>query len=128
MLNVLKDALLAAREDFWNPDVLMNIEDSTKNKTILETLALKGKASNEPLPPHLLAIAKSDVLIENYRRLEGIQAEVEAIAQLKVSVPDWESQIAERLADKKVVVADHKDYILLADKEWLAEQSDTAAA
>ncbi|MDE2857350.1 MAG: hypothetical protein OXN94_05835 [Chloroflexota bacterium] len=125
---LLQEILLADRHDFWNPDIVKDIDASAKRLSIRQRLSPKNSSSFESLPPHLLALAKADVLIENYRRLEGIEAEVEAIERLRVSVPEWESHIAERLADKDVVVAEHDDYVLLVDKDWLAEQSDSTAA
>lgn len=126
--SLLQEALFSERHDFWNPDIVKDIDASVKRLSIRERLSPLGKSNLESIPPHLLALAKCDVLIENFRRLEGFQAEIESIERLGVSVPEWETQLATRLADKEISLADHNDYVLLVDKNWLAEQTDSTAA
>ncbi len=125
---LLQETLFAERHDFWNPDIVKDVDDSVKRLSIRKRLSPLGKSSLESIPPHLLVLAKCDVLIENFRRLEGFQAEIESIERLGVSVPEWEMQFATRLAEKEISLAEHQDYALLVDKDWLAEQSDSPAA
>ncbi len=125
---LLQETLFAERHDFWNPDIVKDVDASVKRLAIRERLSPLGKSSLESIPPHLLVLAKCDVLIENFRRLEGFQAEIESIERLGVSVPEWEMQFATRLAEKEISLAEHQDYALLVDRDWLTEQSDSPAA
>lgn len=126
--NFLVEALFADRHDFWNPDVIAGIDADEKRRSIRTRLSSIGRDRSQMLPPHLLALAQSNALIENYKRLEGFQAEIEAIERLGITHLEWEKQQEEALAKAKINLAEHDDYVLLVDTQWLAQQSDATAA
>ena len=109
--NRILEILRANRRDFWKKDIAdeKNIKKLGKDR-------------------YIDALTQSELLIENYSRYEGFLAEIEAIERLKISHSDWEQQQEEALARAEINLAEHDDYVLLVDSEWLAEQSDTAAA
>ncbi len=109
--NRLWEILLANRRDFWNKDVA-----DEKN--------IKKPGMNSFID----ALTQSELLIENQRRFEGILAEIEAIERLGIKHSELEQQQEEALAKAEINLAEHDDYVLLVDKEWLAEQSDSTAA
>ena len=125
---LLQETLFAERHNFWNQDIAKDIDAPAKRPSIRGRFSRKERDDLDSLPPHLLALAKSDLLIENYRRLEGFQAELAAIERLGLPVQEWEDQIHSRLAEKKIDLAEHDDYVLLVDEEWLAEQPDSSVA
>lgn len=123
----LWEIVLANRHDFWN----RYVSEDPK-------IAKHGKFSQFPLPhlkkgetkdsPLLQVLTMSELLIENYQRFRGDQAEVAAIKRLGITASEWEQQQTNALAKAGVDLADHNDYIILADKEWLSKQSDTTVA
>ena len=125
---LLQEAMFADRHDFWNPAVVSEINGPEKRRSIRERLSPKAKSNLEMLPMHLLALAKSGMLIENFKRLDGLQTEIEAIERLGISSSDWEQQQEEALAKAEINLEEHDDYVLLVDKEWLTQQPDSSAA
>ena len=125
---LLQEAMFADRHDFWNPAVVSEINGPEKRRSIRERLSPKAKSNLEMLPMHLLALAKSGMLIENFKRLDGLQTEIEAIERLGISSSDWEQQQEEALEMAKVNLEVHDDFVLLINQEWLAQQSDSFAA
>jgi len=125
--NRLWDILLANRHDFWNHDV-------DKDPKI----AKQGKLSQFPLPYRrkgeekdstlLQVLTMSELLIENYQRFRGFQTEVAAIERLGITHSEWQLQQEEALAQAEINLSEHPDYVLLVDKEWLAEQPDSTLA
>lgn len=109
--NRLLEILLANRRDFWNNDVA----DGSKIK----------KPGRDR---YLQALTQSELLIENYRRFRGIHAEIEAIERLGITHSEWQLQQEEALAQAEINLSEHPDYVLLVDKEWLAEQPDSTLA
>ncbi len=109
--NRLIEILLANRSDFWNRDVA------------------DGSKINKPGKDHYInALTFSELLIENLGRMDGFALEIEATGRLGISYSEWERQQEEALAKAEVNLAEHDDYALLVDTEWLANQTDTAAA
>ncbi|MDE2749846.1 MAG: hypothetical protein OXI34_12880 [Chloroflexota bacterium] len=107
----LLEILLANRRDFWNTDVA------------------DGKGIKKPGKDRYVdALTQCELLIENYGRFEGFLAEIRAVERLGISYSDWEKQQEEALAKAEINLAEHDDYVLLVDQEWLAEQSDSTAA
>jgi len=107
----LLEILLANRRDFWNTDVA------------------DGKGIKKPGKDRYVdALTQCELLIENYGRFEGFLAEIRAVERLGISYADWEKQQEETLAKAEINLAEHDDYVLLVDQEWLAEQSDSTAA
>ncbi len=109
--NRLLEILLANRRDFWNRDVA-----DEKN------LKKPGKER------YIEALTKSELLIENIQRFEGFHAEIEAIERLGLSQSEWEKQQAEAIAKVEINLAEHDDYVLLVDREWLDKQTEPTAA
>ena len=125
---LLQESFFAERHDFWNQDIVKDIDASVKKLSIRERLSPKGKANVDSLPPHLLALAESDALIENFQRLEGFHAEIEAIERLGTKHSELEKQQEDALAKAEINLAEHDDYVLFVDTEWLAKQSESTAA
>lgn len=125
---LLQETMLAERHDFWNQNIVRHIDAADKRRSIRERLSPNAKGTLESLPPHLLALAKSDAIIENFQRLEGFQSEIEAVERLGLSHSEWEKQQEEALAKAKINLAEHDDYVFLVDEEWLSQQSDSTAA
>ncbi len=109
--NRLMEILLANRRDFWNRDVA---NDSNIGKP--------GKGN------YLEALTQSELLIENYRRFSGFHAEIEALERLGISHSELAKQQNEALAKAEKTLTEHDDYLLLVDREWLTEQTDSSAA
>ena len=109
--NRLWEILLANRRDFWNKDV-----------------ADEKNVKKPGMDSFIDALTQSELLIENQRRFEGKLAEIEATNRLGVKQSEWEQKQEEALAKAEINLAEHDDYVLLVDKEWLAEQSDSTAA
>lgn len=109
--NRLMEVLLGNRRDFWNNDVA------------------DGKGIKKPGKQRYIdALIHSELLIENYQRFRGLHAEIEVIESRIISYSEWELQQEEALAKAEINLAEHQDYVLLVDKDWLAEQSDSPAA
>ena len=108
--NRLMEILLANRRDFWNKDVA---NDSNIGKP--------GKGN------YLEALTQSELLIENYRRFSGFHAEIEALERLGISHSELAKQQNEALAKAEKTLTEHDDYLLLVDREWLTEQTDSSA-
>ena len=109
--NRLWEILLANRRDFWNKDV-----------------ADEKNIKKPGLDSFVDALTQSELLIENQRRFEGILAEIEATERLGVIHSQLEKQQEEALARAEVNLAEHDDYVLIVNREWLDEQSHTVAA
>ena len=109
--NLLMEILLGNRRDFWNKDV-----------------ADEKNIKKPGMDSFIDALTQSELLIENQRRFEGILAEIEATERLRVTNTEWEKQQEDALAKAEVNLSELDDYVLLVDKEWLAEQTDTNAA
>ena len=114
--DILTDLVIENRKDFWNGDASKTIGS---NKRDLRGFTYVG---------HLEALAYSEQLIENYRRLEGFELELKAIDTLGISDSKWQEQQNVALEKAEINLAKHEDYVLLVDNEWLAEQSDSTAA
>ena len=109
--NRLLEILRANRRDFWNTDVA------------------DGKGIKKPgMNQYLEGLAQSELLIENLDRFNGIYAEIDAIERLGVKHSVFDQQQEEALAKAEINLAEHDDYVLIVDTQWLGEQSDTIAA
>jgi len=98
-----------------------------KNVPILNRLSDRKRdtQANLSLPDGLL---QAELLIEKLEGLQGFKAELDAIARLGISHSEWQQQQNEALAMAEINLAEHQDYVLLTDSEWLAHQSDSTAA
>ena len=105
--DIMTDLVLENRKDFWNNAVNGSLGS---NKRDLRGFTYIG---------HLEALAYAEILIENYARLMGYKAEIDAIERLGFSVSEWEEQISSRLAEKDIDLAEYNDYVLLIDQEFL---------
>ena len=112
------------RKEFWDLNAIAGIEaDQT---SFISFPAFKGDGLQ--MPTQLERITLAELLIEKFEGFRGFNAELGGIARLGISYSEWEKQQDEALAKAEVNLADHDDYVLLVDKEWLAEQSDETAA
>ncbi|MCY4018757.1 MAG: hypothetical protein OXG39_05065 [Chloroflexi bacterium] len=123
----LWEILLANRHDFWNRDVDKDPKIAKHGKFSQISLPYLKKDETED-SPLLQVLTMSELLIENYQRFRGYLAEVAAIERLGITASSWEQQQKSALSKAGVDLAEHDDYVLLVDKEWLAKQSDTTAA
>ncbi len=123
----LWEILLANRQDFWNNDVGKDPKIAKGGK--FSHLSLPYHRKGEPEDSTLLQVlTRSEILIENYQRFRGDIAELRSIERFGITATEWEQQQEEALARAEINLSEHDDYVLLVDKEWLAEQSDTTAA
>ena len=116
---LLAEAVLAERRDFWNPDVIADIDATEKRRSMRERLSRKSASEYDDSPPHLRALADCEVLIENYRRMQGYQAEIEAIRRLRISHSDWQKAQDDALAKAEIDLAEYDDYVFLVNTEQL---------
>ncbi len=116
---LLAEAVLAERHDFWNPDVIADIDATKKRRAIRKRLSRDSGSDYENLPRHLRALADCDGLIENYRRMQGFQAEIEAIERLGISHSEWQKAQDEALAKAGIDFAEYDDYVFLVNTEQL---------
>ncbi len=98
--DVLPELVKAYRQDFWNEDAIQAIAPGR---------SLPFRQSEEPTR-HLLALIQAELLIENYKRLQGFQPELTAIERLGLS--EW---------DALTNIEDHDDYVLLVDTDLLQQ-------
>lgn len=122
--DVLMKVLESCRKEFWDLNTIAGIE--TNNAPLIAFPAFKGDGLQ--MPTQLERITLAELLIEKFEGLRGFNAELEGIARLGISYSEWEQQQEEALSKAERNLADHNDYVLLVDKEWLAEQSDSPAA
>ncbi|MDE2638455.1 MAG: hypothetical protein OXI30_18965 [Chloroflexota bacterium] len=109
--NRLLTIILGNRRDFWSTDIADN------------------KGIKKPGKDHYLnALTQSELLIANLHQFHGFHAEIEAIERLGIPYAEWEKRQEEALAKANIDLAEHDDYVLLVDKGWLTEQSDSPAA
>ena len=105
--DVLMDVIKKYRRDFWNQDAIQDI---------IPGRSLPGRPSEEPIQ-HLVALTQAEILIENLRRLQGFERELDAIERL--GLMEWEA-----LTDKAAVnIEEHNDYVLLVDTDVLKRLS-----
>ena len=126
--DVCMKALDSYRNEFWD----MNAIAGLKPGGPFSALPFTGDAAQ--MPTQLERIILAELLIEKYEGFRGFNAELEGIARLKISYSEWEKQQEEALVEAARNLADftnlteHEDYVILVDKEWLAEQTDSTAA
>lgn len=126
--DVLLELVLANRLDFWNKEVVDGGDGAKKRLKALGRLSIRKTNDNDEVVFQQTALDQAELLIENLERLRGFQAEIEAIERLSLSTAEWKTEIETSLDEAGFNLAEHDDYVLLVDKEWLAEQSDTTAA
>ena len=114
----LLEILLANRHDFWNQEVADESKIAKPGKARRVHLPNRSKGESED-HPHIDALTQSELLIENYQRFQGIQAEIEAIERLGITHSEWEKQVDEALSIADVKLEDYNDYVLLIDQEFL---------
>ena len=67
---------------------------------------------------HLDALTP-ELIIENYERVQGFCAEIEAIERLGINCSDWELQLNKALAEAKISLDEYNDYVLLVDRDYI---------
>ncbi len=81
------------------------------------------RQNEEAIIPPVDRLLFAELLIEKYEGLEGLQAELKAIASLSTSSDgqwkQWQDEQSEALKRAKINLADHNDYVLLVDEEYL---------
>ena len=123
----LLEIVLANRHDFWNRNIASESKVAAADKDKRRRLPKLHKASRDD-QPHIDALDMSELLIENHQRFEGLHTEISAIERLRISHSDWENQQNDALAKADISLAEHNDYVLLVDEEWLDEQAAESAA
>ena len=109
--NRLLEILIANRRDFWNKDIA------------------DGKEIKKPGMNHYTEVlTQSELLIENHGRFEGFLQEIKAIERLGISHSEWQHQQEDALTKAEINLAEHDDYVLLVDKDWLDTQPDATIA
>ena len=84
---------------------------------------LKRKSNNsEKASSQQTALDQAELLIENLERMRGFKAEIEAIERLGLSSNEWQTEIDTALGEAGLNLAEHDDYVLLVDKDWLDTQ------
>ncbi len=111
--DILHELVMDSRKDFWNQKVVKRAFGPNK-PNITPKYTHVG---------HLEALDYAAVIIESYQRLEGYQLELKAIERLGITFSDWEEHQREALAKAEINPAEYDDYVLLADTQWLEEQS-----
>ena len=128
--DVCMKALDSYRSEFWDMNAIAGIKSDQAPLIALPSFKSDGLQT----PTQLERITHAELLIESYEGFRGFNAELEAIARLEISYSEWERQQEEALATAKknladfTSLADHSDYVLLVDEEWLTEQTDSSAA
>ncbi len=125
--NRLLEILLSNRHDFWNQEVAEDSRIAKLKRARRVPLPYRKKDDSED-HLHLDALTQSELLIENYQRFRGFRAEIEAIERLGITYSEWEKRQEVAMAQEDISLAEHDDYVLLVDQQWLAEQSDSTAA
>lgn len=102
--DVLMDIVKTHRHDFWNGDAIKPLR-----RSMLSTINVPfmKRDTMEKIPPYLLALTQSEILIENYQRLLGFELE---LASMRLEFSEWD-----RLADN----TEHDDFVILIDSDWL---------
>ncbi len=73
-------------------------------------------------------LLQAEFLIEKLEGLQGFKAELDAIARLEMSHSQWQEHQQEALARAEINLSDERDYVFLADQDWLSKQSNSPAA
>ena len=124
---VLIDAIFSDRKNFWNQEIVEPLS-AVKRPRFVPDLLQAGVPTAEVLRPrHLWALAVSETLIENYRRLQGIEAEIKAIERLQLTPAAWRTIEKEALATAELNLAEHDDYVFLVDQSYFASQARRSA-
>ncbi len=116
---LLAEAVLAERRDFWNHDVIADMDAVSKRRSMRERLSRKSASDYEDMPRHLRALSDCEGVIENYRRMQGYQAEFQAIERLGISHREWQQAQDEALAKAEINLAEYDGYVLLVNTEYL---------
>lgn len=122
--DILLELVLANRPDFWNTEVIDGGDGGKKRLKALGRLSIRKTNDNDEMIIQQTALDQAELLIENLERLRGFKAEIEAIERLSLSAVEWKTEINTSLDEAGINLAEHNDYVLLVDKEWLAEQTD----
>ena len=117
--NVLLELILSNRPDFWDMDVVSDMQVSDGKLAFLKLKPAKGDDGDGKIPVHLAALTQSEILIENYQRLQGLEAEIKAIERLGLSHFQWKTEVDLALENAEVNLAEHNDFVLLFDDEYL---------
>ena len=126
--DILAELVLANRQDFWNKGVLDSKDGAMKGSKALMSLLKRKSNNSEKASSQQTALDQAELLIENLERLRGFKAEIEAIERLGLSSNEWQTEIDTALDEAGLNLAEHDDYVLLVDKEWLDTQPDATVA
>ena len=124
---VLIDAVFSDRKNFWNQEIVEPLSAVKRPRFVPDLLQAGVPAAEVQRPRHLWALAVSETLIENYRRLQGIEAEIKAIERLQLTPAAWRTIEKEALAMAELNLAEHDDYVFLVDKSYFASQARRSA-
>ncbi len=116
--DVLMKLLLAYRPTFWSKETAKRVKDIASFNSPAR-FKFRKKKHEDIKAPHLVALDQADLIVEQYRGLVGFQAEINAVERLGISMPAWEKQISDRLAVNNIDLAEHDDYVLLVDHDYL---------
>ncbi len=116
--DVLMKLLLAYRPTFWRKETVKRVKDIASLNSPAR-FKFRKKKPEDIKAPHLVALDQADLIVEQYRGLVGFQAEINAVERLGISMPAWEKQISDRLAVNNIDLAEHDDYVLLVDHDYL---------
>ena len=105
--DVILELITEHRTEFWNSDA---IRELTRGPSLF------FQESHEPTQ-HLIALAQAQILIENVRRLNGLEMEV---AAMRLSLEDWDALSGDNDKDFGIVV----DQSYIDDIDDLDEQDD----
>ena len=117
--SVLVEALLASRHDFWNPEAAPDSDEPDRLAFLHNLIPQHDPEPAREEPKHILALALSEGLIENFERLQGLLVEIDAIERLGINFSVWESQQQAALAKAGVDLESHDDYVGLVDEDEL---------
>ena len=108
--DVLMDVIKDYRGDFWNQDAIRDIKPRR---------SLRSRHPKEPTH-HLTALTQTELLIENFQRLEGFEGELDAIERL--GLKEWKDLNNADVFNLKddFNIKEHDDYVLLVVKDRLA--------
>ena len=127
---------LHGRDDEWknNTDdsplmkVLDKYRESLRNTKLFPTQSDGGlrartlRQNEEAIVPPVERLLCAELLIEKYEGLEGLQAELKAIASLSATSDgkwnQWQDEQSKALKRAKINLAEHNDYVLLVDEEY----------
>ena len=117
--SVLMKVLEIYRKDFWDDLSVGGQQGGILGRMPgLSRIRLTSRAKSvEPSVKERIEYA--ELLIEKFDGLRGLDLELEAVEKLGKSYIEWQDEQSEALKRAKINLADHNDYVLLVDEEYL---------